>query len=162
MIPSSHIAAAGCYKKALMILCLSLALCASDGAWGSSVGDTPGRGSGISVQEAGTTDSVKKRPQGIVSTEENFERFDDFFVRLKDDRKKDRILVCVVVMQLNRGMRLPEERTQLRKIIYKTLKERSGLSEIRQGLREKIKVRLNAFMGDEIIGNIYFTKFVLL
>ena len=145
-----------------MTACLCLALCVSGGAWGRSGGDVPGQGSEIGVQEIGIADSAGKRSREIVSTEENFERFDDFIVRLKGDGREDRILVCGVVMQLNRGMRLPEERVPLRKIIYKTLKELPDVSEIRKGLKEEIKSRLNAFMGGERIRNIYFTTFVLL
>lgn len=161
MMPSSHITTTRYYKKALMAVCLGFALCASGGAWGGSTGDTPGREPGVRVQEAGIADCAEKRPGGSIS-EETFEQCGDFIVRLKDGRKKDRILVCAVVMQLNQGMRLPEERTQLRKIIYKILQERSDLSEIREEFREEIKTRLNAFMGGERVSNIYFTKFVLL
>ncbi|MCK4467723.1 MAG: hypothetical protein KAU60_05165, partial [Desulfobacterales bacterium] len=105
---------------------------------------------------------------------------------------KDRILVCDVVIELNRGMKLPQERIELRKIIYNTLKEllkiplnlparapvasqwQAGpplikgdfqpldLYEIRRSLKEEIKIRLNNFMNDKIIKGVYFTKFVLL
>jgi flagellar basal body-associated protein FliL len=162
MMPSSHITATRYYKKALIAVCLGFALCcACDGAWGGSTGDIPGREPGVRVQETEIADCAEKRPGGSAS-EETFEQFGDFIVRLKDDHKKDRILVCAVVMQLSQGMRLPKERIQLRKIIYKTLQERSDLSEIREELREEIKTRLNAFMGGERVSNIYFTKFVLL
>jgi len=162
MTPSSHTAATGYYRKALMAGCLCLALCVSDGAWGRSVGDTPGRGSQNGVQEGGIRDFAGSTAQGIASTEERFERFSDFIVRLKGDRGEDRILVCGVVVQLNRGMRLPEEKVQLRRIIYKTLKVLPGVPQIRKGIREKIKSRLNAFMGGGRVKNIYFTTFVLL
>jgi flagellar basal body-associated protein FliL len=115
--------------------------------------------------------------------EERFEYFNDFIVQLKDDRKKDRVLICDVVIELNRGMKLPQERIELRKIIYNTLKEPlkipppasqaralrargdfhpSDLYEIRKSLKEKINISLNNFMGDEIIKKVYFTKFLLL
>lgn len=162
MRPSSHTAATGYYRKALMAGCLCLVMCVSDGAWGRSVGDTHGRGSHNGVQETGIRDFAGSTAQGVASTEERFERFDDFIVRLKGDRREDRILVCGVVMQLNRGMRLPEERVQLRRIIYETLKALPGVPQIRKGLREEIKSRLNGFMGGERVKNIYFTTFVLL
>lgn len=114
------------------------------------------------MQETGIRDSAGSTAHGIVSPEERFERFNDFIVRLKGDRREDRILVCSVVMQLNRGMRLPEERARLRRIIYETLKALPGVPQIRKGLREEIKTRLNAFMGGERVKNIYFTTFVLL
>ena len=67
-----------------------------------------------------------------------------------------------MVIELNRGMKLPQERIELRKIIYNILKELSEPPEMRRGLKEEIQSSLNHFMGDEIIKNIYFTKFVLL
>ncbi|MBW2673292.1 MAG: flagellar basal body-associated FliL family protein [Deltaproteobacteria bacterium] len=162
MTPSSYSVPSRYYKKVLMAACLCLALCASGGAWGRSAGDTTVQESRIGAQETGIGDFAGKHPHEIVSAGEKFERFDDFIIRLKDDHKKDRILVCGMAVQLNRGMRLPEERTPLRKIIYKILKGLPDVSEIRKGLREEIKVRLNAFMGGERIRNIYFTTFVVL
>ena len=94
--------------------------------------------------------------------EEQFEYFNYFIVYLKDDHRKNRVLTCDVVIELNQGMKLPQKRIELRKIIYNTLKKFSGLSEIKRGLKEEIKSSLNNFMDDEIIKNVYFTKFVLL
>jgi flagellar basal body-associated protein FliL len=156
MILSSHAAPTGYHKKVLVTVCLFLVFCANGGAYGGPAGDIPpGRGS--------TGGNFGEMPlQGTVSTEEQFERFDDFIIRLKDNREEDRILVCSVAVQLNRGMRLPEERISLRKIIYRILKGQSGTAEIGKALKEEIKIRLNEHMGGERIRNVYFTKFVVL
>ena len=162
-------------------------------------------------------DFEKKGSPGTASTEEIFEYFNGFIVHIKRGDFHHRILVCDVVIELNRGMKLPQERIELRKIIYNTLKELlkihlnlparapvasqwqagpplvkgdfqpsplyqrgavpssplfqrgargdfhpSDLYEIRRSLKEEIKISLNNFMNDEIMKNIYFTKFVLL
>lgn len=185
----SQIVIAGYYKKALMAICLCIALFAGSGSargQGSGAGD---QGSGVRYQMPdyeGQKSEVRDQRSGIVGQEseegtkesgirdqklevedqgvfeERFEYFNDFIVYMKDDRKKDRILVCDVVVELNRGMKLPQERTELRKILYNTLKKPSDLHEIRRSLKEKIKIILNNFMGDEIIKNVYFSKFILL
>ena len=106
--------------------------------------------------------SVKKSFPVTASMEEQFEYFNYFIVYLKDDHRKNRVLTCDVVIELNQGMKLPQKRIELRKIIYNTLKKLSGLPETKRGLKEKIKSSLNNFMDDEIIKDVYFTKFVLL
>ena len=94
--------------------------------------------------------------------EERFEYFNDFIVHIKGVHKKDRILVCDVVIELNRGAKLSKEMVELRRIIYKTLKELFNLPGIRRKLKKEIEIRSNNFMDDEIIKNVYFTRFVLL
>ncbi|MBN2397406.1 MAG: flagellar basal body-associated FliL family protein [Deltaproteobacteria bacterium] len=136
----------------LAAVCLCLAICASSGAYG---GET--REGGSTIGDSGGEASI-----GAVSAGGDFERLDDFVVRLPDDQKKGKILVCSVTVQLNRGMRLPEERAGLRKIIYTVLKERSGATVLERALREEIKVRLNGYMGEERVHSVYLTKFVVL
>ncbi len=151
----SQMVVAGYYKKALMAICLCIALFAGGGA-------ASGQWPGVRDQGPEVGSSVKKSLQETVSTEELFEYFNDFIVYMKDNRKKDRILVCDVVVELNRGMKLPQERIELRKIIYNTLKKPSDLHQILRSLKEEIKIALNNFMDNEIIKNVYFSKFILL
>jgi len=137
----------GCAYRVLMAICLCIALFAVDESARGQWPEVKDRRSEVRDQEF---------------CEEKFEYFNDFIVHLKDDRKKDRILVCDVVIELSQGMKLPEERIELRKIIYNTLKKPSDLHEIRRSLKEKIKIILNNFMGAEIIKNVFFPKFILL
>jgi hypothetical protein len=177
---------AGYYKKALVALCLCIALFAGSGAVrgqgsgvGSQMSEAGGQKSEVGSQRSeagGQKSGVRGQRPEVKSQEfckERFQCFNDFIVYLKDGRKpvfrderdaggKDRILVCDVVIELNRGMKLPQERIELRKIIYNTLKEPLDLHEIKRSLKEEIKSRLNNFMDDEIIKNVYFTKFILL
>ncbi|MCD6152349.1 MAG: flagellar basal body-associated FliL family protein [Syntrophobacterales bacterium] len=133
---------AGYYKRVLMAVCLCVAV---------FVG---GQGSGIGDQ--------RPEARGQELCEERFEYFNNFIVHLKGSSMKDRLLICDVVIELNQGMKLPEEKVELRKIIYKTLKELSGPPEIRGELKRAIRIRLNNFMDDEILKGVYFTRFILL
>jgi len=142
-----------------MVVCLCIVLFAGGG---SANGQGAEGQKIIGLDGQGPIDSVKKSLPVTAFMEERFEYFNDFIIYLKDNQRKDRILVCDVVVELNQGMKLPQERIELRKIIYNTLKELSDLYEIRRSLKEKIKIALNSFMSDEIIKNVYFTKFILL
>ncbi len=146
------------YKTALMSVCLCIAVFAGGGAFCGPVGN-----------ELSQKPEVRSQNFG----EKRFEYFDDFLVYLKDASepvfldehgtgRKDRILVCSVVVELNQGMGLSKERVELRKIIYKTLKELSGLPKNRKELKKVIKIRLNNFMDSETIKKVYFIKLILL
>jgi len=143
MISLSRFVVTGYYKKILIAVCLCAAVFAGIGFVG---------GQGFCEENSRET----------ASAEERFEYFNDFTVFLKNNNRKDRFLICDVAIELNQGMKLPEERAWLRKIIYKALKELSSSPEIRRELKKAIKIRLNNFMDDEIIKNVYFTKFILL
>lgn len=146
------------YKPALMAVCLFVAVFSGGSAFCGSAGN-----------DLSLTSEINRQP----FAEKRFEQFDDFIVYLKDARepgfrdehgtgRKNGILLCNVVVELNQGVELSKERVELRKIIYKTLKEMSASLEIRRGLQEAIKIRLNNFMDAEIIKQVYFIKFVLL
>jgi len=136
----SRIVTTGYYKKVLIAICLCVAVFA----------------------EGGFVQGQKPEARLIPDCCGKSQYFNDFIVLLRDSNKKDRLLICDVAIELNQGMKVPEEIAGLRKIIYKTLKELSGSPEIGRKLKEAIKIRLNSFMGDEIIKSVYFTKFVLL
>lgn len=151
----SHRLSAGMLGKTIMAVFLLFALTAGVNARGVPGGDAAGvksalDGSGVSADGE------------FASGEEHFERFGDFTVLLKDQRGRERILVCTVIVKLNRGAHLPEQRIGLRKVIYGTLKERSGATDMRKGLRKVIKKRLNVALPGHRIQDVYFTKFVLL
>jgi len=123
--------------------------------------------------QSGDDYSQNSKIKNPVSCEEMFECFDDFIVYLKDvpesvysfgqgTDKKDRILLCNVALELNQGMVLSKNRIELRKIIYKTLRQLSGSKNVRTGIKTSIKSRLNKFMGEEIIKKVYFIKFLML
>jgi len=144
---------AGYYKKVLIAICLCVAVLADSGVVA---------GRGLVDGDRERTDCAENNAREAVSTGVRFECFNDFIVPLKDSNRKDRILVCDVVIELNQGMKLPKERAEIRKIIYKICKGLSCSSEIRKRLRETIKINLNNFMDNEITKNVYITRFILL
>lgn len=146
------------YKKALISICLCIVVFTSSNAFCGSAGN-----------ELSQKPEIKNQKFG----EKKFEYFDNFIVYLKETRepvfrdghdigRKDKILLCNVVVELNQGMRLSKERVELRKILYEILKELPGLPKIRRELKKEIKIKLNNFMDAEIIKKVYFIKFVLL
>ena len=167
-----------------MAVCLCIALFAGSGSVRAQTSEVGGQESEVRSRACSPNrpiDFEKKGSPGTASTEEIFEYFNGFIVHIKRGDFHHRILVCDVVIELNQGMKLPQERIELRKIIYNTLKEllkipssplfQRGargdfhpldLYEIRRSLKEEIKIRLNNFMNDKIIKGVYFTKFVLL
>ncbi len=141
----------------LIAVCMCVAAFAGGGSASGQKSEVGGQGA-----EVGGQRFREESSQGTASTEERFEYFNDFIIHIKGVHKKDRILLCDVVIELNRGAKLPKDRAELRRIIYKTLKELLDLYGNRRKLKKEIKIRSNNFMDDEIIKSVYFTRFVLL
>lgn len=149
----------------LMSLCICMTVFAS-----YDTGGEPSRGKSLDVIAQRGSRGVNSFK--ITSLRERFERFDEFIVYVKGGRTtfhregkagdEDRILVCSVVLQLCRGMKLTKDRVLLRKVIYEMLQGPPGICKVGEQQKEKLKGRLNAFMGDAIVKKVYFTKFVLL
>jgi flagellar basal body-associated protein FliL len=103
--------------------------------------------------------------QKVTLPQTSFEYFKDFIIQVKDDRNNG-VLVCNVVLELRPGTKLTQDRFELRKIIYRTSKDLkvclSSLLNARERLKKDIKERLNRFMGNEIIVDVYITKFIIL
>jgi flagellar basal body-associated protein FliL len=103
--------------------------------------------------------------QKVTLPQTSFEYFKDFIIQVKDNTDNG-ILVCNVVLELRPGTKLTQDRFELRKIIYRTSKDLkirlSSLLNARERLKKDIKERLNRFMGDEIIIDVYITKFIIL
>ena len=145
------------YKIILASMCLFIALHAVDGALSSQAENVSGQKSEVI-------------PQTV--HEKMFENFDNFIVYLKDPHavednqqginRKERILICNVAVELNPGMGLSNERVELRKIIYNTLKEQWDFFKIQSRSKDEIKIRLNHYMNAEAIKKVYFSKLVVL
>jgi len=103
--------------------------------------------------------------QKITLSKTSFEHFKDFIIHVKDDTSNG-VLVCNVVLELGAGTISTQNRFELRKIIYRTLTELkirfSSLLNAREQLKKEIKVRLNRFIGNDVITDVYITKFILL
>ena len=93
--------------------------------------------------------------------------FENFTIDLKDPQGKYKLLICDVVMELNRPDRMTEEKkTVIRKTIYETARKKSpellSSSQAHRVFKRQISAELNSLMGREVIRDVYVTKFVLL
>ncbi len=99
-------------------------------------------------------------PQSVFS-------FDNFTIDLKDPQGNYRILICDVVVELNRPDEMTEERkVVIRKTIYETARK-EGLdllnsSQAHRVFKRQIGTELGSLMGAETLREVYVTKFVLL
>ena len=149
----------GCAYRVLMAVCMCVAAFAGGGSASGQKSEVGPARNALACEAGGG--------------QRSFEYFNDFIVHIKIPLNPPlikgvrgdfhhRILLCDVVIELNRGAKLPKDRAELRRIIYKTLKELLDLYGNRRKLKKEIKIRSNNFMDDEIIKSVYFTRFVLL
>jgi flagellar basal body-associated protein FliL len=93
--------------------------------------------------------------------------FDNFTIDLKDPQGKYKLLICDVVLELNRpDMMTEEKKVVIRKTIYETARKKSpdllSSSQAHRVFKRQISSELNILMGQEAIRDVYVTKFVLL
>ncbi|MCX5833947.1 MAG: flagellar basal body-associated FliL family protein [Deltaproteobacteria bacterium] len=93
--------------------------------------------------------------------------FDNFTIDLKDPQGKYKLLICDVVLELNRPDVMTEEKkVVIRKTIYETARKKSpdllSSSQAHRVFKRQIISELNNLMGPEAIRDVYVTKFVLL
>jgi flagellar basal body-associated protein FliL len=93
--------------------------------------------------------------------------FDNFTIDLKDPQGHYRLLICDVVLELNRPDVMTEERkVVIRKTIYETARKKSpdllNSSQAHRVFKRQIGTELSSLMGTESIREVYVTRFVLL
>lgn len=93
--------------------------------------------------------------------------FDHFTIDLQDPQGNYRLLICDVVLELNRPDSMTEERkVAIRKTIYETARRKSpdllGSSQAYRVFKRQIGTELGNLLGPETIREVYVTKFVLL
>jgi len=93
--------------------------------------------------------------------------FENFTIDLKDPQGKYKLLICDVVLELNRPDVMTEEKkVVIRKTIYETARKKSpdllSSSQAHRVFKRQISSELNSLMGQEVIRDVYVTKFVLL
>ncbi len=93
--------------------------------------------------------------------------FDHFTIDLQDPQGNYRLLICDVVLELNRPDSMTEERkVAIRKTIYETARKKSfdllGSSQAHRVFKRQIGTELGNLLGPEAIRELYVTKFVLL
>jgi flagellar basal body-associated protein FliL len=93
--------------------------------------------------------------------------FENFTIDLKDPQGKYKLLICDVVLELNRPDVMTEEKKVIiRKTIYEAARKKSpdllSSSQAHRVFKRQISSELNSLMGQEVIRDVYVTKFVLL
>ncbi len=88
-------------------------------------------------------------------------------IDLQDPQGNYRLLICDVVLELNRPDSMTEERkVAIRKTIYETARKKSfdllGSSQAHRVFKRQIGTELGNLLGPEAIRELYVTKFVLL
>ncbi len=113
-------------------------------------------------------DVKKKLPVPVVSSGDRFMPLEHFAVNLKDGQGNYRVLVCDLVLELNRGWETAKDKSlDLRKIIYKTVRTNSTpilqkSPKIRKQLLKEIEKEVNGALGEGAVKHVYFTKYILL
>jgi flagellar basal body-associated protein FliL len=92
---------------------------------------------------------------------------DRFMVNLKDDAQRDVILLCDLTLEAADPGRLsPEQKTDLRRIIYRKFKQRKAeqvrVPKFKQEFAGELKAELNGIYGENFITGVYFTRFIIL
>jgi len=93
--------------------------------------------------------------------------FENFTIDLKDPQGKYKLLICDVVLELNRPDVMTEEKkVVIRKTICEAARNKStdllGSSQAHRVFKRQISSELDRLMGQEVIRDVYVTKFVLL
>lgn len=94
-----------------------------------------------------------------------FECFNDFIIYVCREKEKVGVLLCDIVLELNYGIKLSGDRRDLRKLLYRTLKsldQENDSRNLKKQLRENIKVAINTAMGQNVVKEVNFVKFILL
>ncbi|HOD35779.1 MAG TPA: flagellar basal body-associated FliL family protein [Syntrophales bacterium] len=93
--------------------------------------------------------------------------FENFTIDLKDPQGKYKLLICDVVLELNRPDVMTEEKkVVIRKTIYEAARKKSpdllGSSQAHRVFKRQVSTALGSLMGQGVIRDVYVTKFVLL
>ena len=116
----------------------------------------------LKIQNAG----VSKEKVSVVLEAANIERFDDFVISMKDDHGNYRVLICDIALELSKDAKISESRVNIRRTIYKAAKKKRidqvMTHNFRKTLKKAIKFELNNYLGEKIIKQVYFTRFVLM
>jgi flagellar basal body-associated protein FliL len=117
------------------------------------------------------THAVQKKQAVSVAPVKEVKRgavFEDMVVDQKDEYGNIRIVFCDVALDLENhkaASAIGGDRVDVRNMIYTVLKKEGaeeGLSlEGRGRVKEKLKNELNSFFGENLVKNVYFTRYEL-
>lgn len=119
------------------------------------------------MDERRPVEQKKQTISGIpVHAEGKMTFFEGFVVDQKDEKGNIWIVFCDVALELDKpetAKSVDSDRVDVRNIIYIILKQetvKEGLSpEGKTRLKERLKNELNKLLGDNLVKNIYFTRY---
>jgi flagellar basal body-associated protein FliL len=118
------------------------------------------------IEERGPVEQKKRAVAGIADPSERMVLFDGFVIDQKDENGNISIVFCDVVLELDKpktAKDVDSNRVDVRNVIHTLLKKepvKESLSlEGRTRLKERLKNELNNLFGDNLVKNIYFTRY---
>jgi len=118
------------------------------------------------IDERGPVEQKKRAVTGIPAPAEGMALFEGFVIDQKDEKGNIWIVFCDVALELEKprtAQAIDSDRVDVRNVIYILLKKetvKEGLSpEGRSHLKEKLKNELNNLFGENLVKNIYFTRY---
>jgi flagellar basal body-associated protein FliL len=101
----------------------------------------------------------------VRSINDNVENLDSFFVDIKDEQGRYRVLVCDIAIMINPDKNISGDKSELRKKVYNVLKNKGTdvltSSRSYSTIKKEIQDELNGLLGGGI-KEVYFTKFMVL
>lgn len=118
------------------------------------------------IDERGPVEQKKRAVTGIPAPAEGMALFEGFVIDQKDEKGNIWIVFCDVALELEKprtAQAIDSDRVDVRNVIYILLKKetvKEGLSpEGRSHLKERLKNELNNLFGENLVKNIYFTRY---
>jgi len=110
----------------------------------------------------------KMTPVQRCSIRSKFLSLNDFIVNFEDGNGKEKIFVCAMALEVSSDNKLlfKEDHLDVRRIIFKKLKQYSlenrSLIYDKNKLRDVLSTEINQQMRENIVSEIYFTKFLIM
>ena len=118
------------------------------------------------IEERGPVEQKNLAVTGIPAPAEGMVLFKGFVIDQKDEKGNIWIVFCDVALELDKpktAKDVDSDRVDVRNVIYTLLKKetvKESLSpEGRTRLKERMKNELNSLFGDNLVKNIYFTRY---
>ena len=119
------------------------------------------------MDEKGPVEQKKRAVSGIpVPAEVKMVLFEGFVIDQRDEKGNTWIVFCDVALELDKpetAKTVDSDRVDVRNVIYTLLKQetvKEGLSsEGKTRLKERLRNELNNLFGENLIKNIYFTRY---
>jgi flagellar basal body-associated protein FliL len=118
------------------------------------------------IEKRGPVEQKNQTVTAIPAPAEGMVLFEGFVIDQKDEKGNIWIVFCDVALELDKPKTandVDSDRVDVRNVIYTLLKKetvKEGLSpEGRTRLKERLKNELNSLFGDNLVKNIYFTRY---